>query len=268
MKIETFDTLSAFARSLRNRLDGNPKAKSRVNRWTKQGGHDWAAGVTLAQALKMAKDGDVSIVEKAKAMAKQIRANINTRGLEPVWQHAVAGAFPCVPTYLSGEPENMVQCTPMVTDTAPVNVYYCGQLMSNHTQGQLVERAAAIFAAIRALQAIRPVNMYMVSAFPEPITNLIVKVRTNPMVMSEAAFMVGHPAYVRMLTYGWAMTYGWHGNRVGWADDYLPEEKVEASMRDKFGVGNPDDLFIPPFRPVHLKDPVKWINGLLDQYRR
>jgi hypothetical protein len=262
-KIEKFDSLKAFTNALEVRMDEHPHTVDR----THVGSNEWANGLNVDAALKMAKDGDVSIVEKAKALTREIRARIDTKGLEPVWQHEVAGAFPCVPTYLCGEPENMIQCVPTPTNTGPVNVFFCGQLNSVFTKDHLTSRAAAVFAALQALRGIRPVNLFMVTAMPDGNGNVTVKVRTNPMVLSEAAFMVGHPAYVRKLTFAYANTYGWGGQRAGWAKDSLPEADVEANMRKRFGLGK-DDLFIPPLRKSHLKDPVKWINGLLDKYRR
>ena len=74
--------------------------------------------------------------------------------ISPGWQSSVCGAFPSVPDYLSGMPENMRRRTHNPDESTLIRIFYC-------TSGyDSLNRSCAALALAIALSNTRPVELY------------------------------------------------------------------------------------------------------------
>src|SRR5262245_12517346 len=108
MKRTDFQSLHAFAEACAA-LPSGIKAKNNDSYWT---GETWAQSLHFAR-----KGGNAKYVPAAEALVNKIQAALPETATRH-WELAHAGAFPSVPAYLAGEPENMWRLADAQTSTA------------------------------------------------------------------------------------------------------------------------------------------------------
>jgi hypothetical protein len=228
------------------------------------------SGETEQELEERSRNGYTGAVPEAEKLLAGIDASLNMHGLTPRWNRAPVGAFPCVPSYLANDPDSMLRIDRVVAPRGEINVYYCPMTSSGVYHEESFRRGVVVLAAIMALSRVRPVNAYYVTCMG--LGDHIIKLRTNPMVLSESAYVLTSCAFYRTWAYSWGHdTAGWDGGWGAWSGQYTRDEadaKV-AHMKTCLGLGD-EDVMIPGMHLYDLgimRDPVKWINGLLDRYR-
>ena len=229
-----------------------------TRRWT---GHTWQ------EAHDIAKAGDIGAVPKAEEMLDKIDAEIDTSGLTPRWEDSVVGAFANVPAYLAGAPESMRNKRDSHTNKGEVNVYYSSVTSADIKKEMSYDRGITMLALVMALQRVRAVNLYYFTTLGKAYDH-VVKVQTNPMVMSEAAHVLTSTSFYRNLSYGMATTKGWKGGWARWSS-YGNDKVIVDTLKRTLDLAD-DDVVIPTMHRRNtgmMADPVKYINGHLDRYR-
>jgi len=259
-KIERFPSVASFMEAFHA---SGAKISDRQS-WT---------GETRAQVENSLANGNTDSVAKAEAILATIDANVNTRGLTRRWANDVVGAFPNVPAYLAGQPESMRRMDRQQRRSrrSAVRVYYSPVSSQSISHEQNFRRGVVVLAAVMALQRVRPVEVYYFTVLG--LGDHVIKLRTDPMVLSESAYVLTSGGVCRSTSYPYAHAVSeWRGDWGRWSGQYEREMSREAKiehMKTVLGLGE-DDILLPA---VHMRDqdildnPVAWINGLLDKYR-
>lgn len=229
------------------------------------------AGDTWDGATSKARDGDLSAVADAEAIMDAIDHQIDIAGLRPQWGDSVVGAYPNVPAYLAGAPESMRARVMERSPLGPIRIFYSPVCSAIIGHADAHKRGLAVLSLVMALQRIRPVQVIIFTAYG--IHDHTIAIRTEPMVLAEAAHCLTATSFYRALSYQLAKYYGWDG---GWAQWYLDcensEEAIEKAIRRQVGA-NEDDLVVPPMAIMHgaheemINTPAAWINRIMDKYR-
>jgi hypothetical protein len=225
-------------------------------------------GGTWEDALALAKAGDCANVIDAQSLLDKLDCEINTEGLQSAtWAHNVVGAFPDVPAFLGGEPECMLTKIHERSERNEINIYFSPFCSAGFSDESARERGIAVLALVLALQKIRAVNLYYLSA--SSAENHVVPIQTNPMIISEAAYAISDTRFFRQLGYVYLHTQsgGWDGHWASWFRHRDQEHSVKV-IKECFDLGA-DDVVIPPvgLYDAISSDPVAWINGILDAHR-
>lgn len=166
------------------------------------GSESWAGG-TWPQAVRMMRDG-------WHDGAKQVDAVLATMpdavALADAWNLEAAGRFPCVPAFLSGDPECMWQTTEM--DGTKPRVCLVVPATYNCTVGpdEVMRYGAAVCATLRALEAAgHGVAIYSVESVRghhgyNAMQAFIVRDFGQPLDTSVAAFAF-HPSFLRRILF-------------------------------------------------------------------
>lgn len=261
-KIERFESVAAFMDAFR--ASGATIANK----------PDWT-GETAAQIRASLANGNTDAVPKAEAVLDKINARLDLSGIAPRWGRSVVGAFPDVPAFLAGAPESMIRREPGESPRGAISVYYSPVAAAKTSHETWHANGITVLAAIMALSRVRPVNAYCFT--PYGIGDHVIRLRTDPMVLSESAYILTSPGFFRAVSYEYAATFGWGGGWGNWSCSKTggssaggwSRERKTAHMKKILGMGE-DDILIPALDPAamaEISDPVTWINGLLDKYR-
>lgn len=166
----------------------------------------------LAKTIQGAMLGDETHVPAAAALMREIEDKIDLAALARHWQPAVAGSYPNVPDFLSNEPQCMRKMSDTYNDTGLIRIYNCISCSSGIEGQQQIKRGLATIALVQALQMTgRPVELYVLDI--NPTGNVLIKVATNPMVLSELCFTATSSDFVRNLMYPFIHKLG---HEVAW----------------------------------------------------
>jgi hypothetical protein len=174
----------------------------------------WQGG-SNREAYDTARKGDMKFVPGANAIIAKHLSEIDISSLTTKWELSPVGAFPCIPAYLAGEPENMFQQHVVTHNTAPVRVFVCGTSSGGIGAEELTKRGIAILAFSMALSQARPVEMWFFQNLQGSGVHLT-KLSTQPPVLSELCAVIPSIPFSRGLGYDMQgkLFTGWHG---GWS---------------------------------------------------
>lgn len=240
----------------------------------------WLGNKTLEQALDLSIHGDDSTAAKAQKLIDKLEIpSIET--LRDVWLPGIAGAYPIVPEYLSGEPQCMRQRMNEQSDVAPVNIYLNICTSSSWSANDLLKRGTTVLAFTLALQSVRPVEIHLVGHFDQsPKTNnetlfFDVLLDSKPLNLSQAAYVIADCSYIRHLW--WEMVWYKKGtskesDAIYWGNEYKSAEtsdypKFEKVIRKNLQMAD-QDLYIPMAytSDTLITEPITWINKQLARY--
>lgn len=189
--VAQFADCSALARALRGRDDLHDYSDSSFY------------GATMGEALTLAETGAPDLVDRSDAMMQKIEAltGIETSGRRSM--PAVTGGAPCVPAYLSGSPVAMRQRRSFRDASNPIAIIVNAGASGAVSTGTIERRGAAVLALTRLLSAARPVSLYVMSGHTDNGKHAltIVRIETEPLDISRAAFCMAHPAFLRRLMF-------------------------------------------------------------------
>lgn len=230
-------------------------------------------GDTWSGAMDKAANGDLAAVDEANAIMDSIDHQIDTSGLRPVWGNSPVGAYPNVPAFLAGDPESMRARTMMQSPKGPVTIWFSPVCSAAISVEDARRRGLAVLALVLALQRVRPVHVRIVTAYGKG--DHTVQIRTEPMVLAEAAHCLTATSFYRALSYEFAeKVHNWKGGWAPWYKQaYGDEQAIIAEFRTRLNA-NADDLIVLPMDYTHgahremIDTPATWINRVLDQYRQ
>lgn len=272
MAIHKFESVAALGRAVdaikdesRTRRTGGISANSGMNlkEWT---------GETFHESIASAINGNTDRVAEAEKLLDKLQTSIEVKTRQ--WGSAVAGAFPCVPDYLIGQPESMRQLDVTSSDTTPLRVFVCTSSTMSVEWDHLKQRGVAILAATMALCQSRPVELWTFTTFngdgDHGECNVMVRINASPLCLSEACVALCSVGYDRNLCMAWGYANdSYHGSYPRDVRDNLGNEAdCTAACRRLLGASD-DDLVIPPsschFTQI-TSDPVGWVQKIINQY--
>lgn len=241
-------------------------------------GREWDGGVTYAEMIDKARDGDLSGVAASDAFLSKLE-DISPVSRRWATVAAVAGGAPNVGAYLAGSPMAMRRRTRLATDAAPLTILVDTSSSGGISAAQLIKRGAAVLALVRLLSSLRPVTLYAVCGCQpgRKTSGVAVKIDTTPLDLARAAFMLGHPASSRhgMYTLAYLATRngdaGGDRSMIRWPHsnvDTYRANGVAFFARAIPGVDPAQTLFMPPVfaHDKAIDNPEKWLRDHLNKY--
>lgn len=239
------------------------------------------AGETIASGVKSLKEGDTTNLEAAQKILDQMDTQGIVSEFMPTLQSSVVGYFPDVSAYIQGLPQQMItlEYDEVPSPTSPLNVYVETSVSEGVSKDTLLKRGIAVLAFVLAMEAIRPVNLYVVCPMMprgegKDITACpIVKVASRPMDLGRAVFMLTSVTFARRMmfsaVYKMAEFSHWTGN-IGWMYGSNPNAKdYEIRFRKLVGM-QPTDVFLKGgylFDDLMMKNPVAWVKSMIEKHR-
>lgn len=251
MPVTKFDNIADFARD----LPDNYELSSSLDL-------DWRGGKTYKECLEILRTGkgDDDLLEKSATLLDKVEGD-GIQVEQNYWDTGRTGPFPCVPAYLSGSPDSMLSLQIVRTETAPIRVYLDLFISCGYSADDVMTRGITLLALCRKLSAIRPVELYLLMSCRKDSErdgwiSPMIKIEASPLDLRAASFVIGHPGFVRNLTFAWCRKYG--------ADNSIPFFEY-AKARIKPGK---DDLFIENaiFTRDVLDNPLEWVNQQVTRF--
>lgn len=253
MKRWDYPSLSAFARDC-DALPDHIQQRFSDAAWT---------GESFADSLQtIQRGGDERNVTEAQALIDQIQAELpecTTRQ----WSTDIAGAFPCVPAFLSGDPECMFTLADCESPSAPVRIFIASTSSATVSHQTLLKRGAAALALVLLASRSRPVELYSYahSGFYHGKRKgnrgdavIVQRLASHPVMLSEVTYILTSAGYARNLTYG-VLAYRTNGidNGLKWGDATVRDNhQAGPATRALLGLNDSDVLI----GPAHAHDPL------------
>lgn len=172
-------------------------------------GLSWYGGKYAAQSIDGCINGDDTQVDNAKRMMDQFTDAIELKVQTLV--HDVAGAFPMIPAYLSGDPECFLTMDEVRSASAPLTILVDTTCSAAFGADDMKRRGTAILAVVMALAATRPVRLELLSVLDagrdhrregNNICFLRAAINSAPLDLSTAAFAMSDVSCARRVQYG------------------------------------------------------------------
>lgn len=256
MHVDRYESVNAF---LKETEECNAIAS-----YKECGGYDWDLGVKGPEALAKGRDGDLSVVSQATTAIDKLTVNALANRPKAAFRPAMAGGYVNVPRYLGGAPDHMMARKKVGRESQHVSIYVCICSSAGVDAGSLLTRGVTILALLESLVARQVgVDLYLVEetgsadykAYRDGCLQVI-RVESQPLDLSTAAFAIAHPAFTRNVVYAMShLKYGCMGN---WPPGYdhsvnVNEKSAYAQLRRKSLGCSETDLIIPS---VYLSDPI------------
>jgi hypothetical protein len=215
-------------------------------------------GETYAQTLERTKFGNLALIPKAEALLSQVEAELDNES--PDWTYQVAGSYPDIPAFLSGDPECMRARITRPNEKAPVRVFVCTTSSAGVSADILLKRGIVALALVMQLvKQGRPIELWTYTkldgnAKHDGSTCLMVRMPTAPVDMARIAHCLSACSFDRTLamSFGYAKT-GFCG---GWASQRDARKLVNAG---------PSDIVLGDahYTDELITQPIKWIQNQL-----
>ncbi len=256
MKRWNFSTLSEFADACAALPADIRESHSRM---------DWTGETFTGSLQHVRSGGSESSVPAAERLIAQIQATL-PETLTRRWSLDLAGAFPCVPAYLSGEPESMFTLADVPAETSPVRVYVCSTSSAGVSHQDLMKRGSACLALILLASRTRPVELYSYAHCAETRNErgdalIVQRLQSSPMMLAEVAYVLTSAGWARNLTYAFFSDRLGYSN-LKWADaQRLDNYQGGPVTRQLLGL-EPQDVLIGPAHcdDPAVKDPAGFVN--------
>lgn len=227
-------------------------------------GFDWYGSITHKEAVKFAISGDDSYVSEADKLIDKLDSSIEINTSR--WEASMYGAYPIVPEFLAGSPTPMRTRVMVAEESAPISIYVSTTCSAGLDSKTMLKRGTAILALLLKMQAIRPIELYLLSETHGRIDGeyiQVIKIESKPLNVGVAAFALCHVGFARRLCYGVAESMD-HFNGT-WPKDY--HRDWQPHIREVVGM-NDIDLYIPAATSwdTMIKDPIAWVNAQVKRF--
>lgn len=238
------------------------------------------------EAIKGLRYGDLKLAAEAeKIMDKLNHDGILSSGL-PMPSRHVTGSLTILPLYEAGIPNCMVtrNMSDMRGINAPLNIYW-DRFRSGALDGDaVVQRGIAITAFVMAMNNIRPVNLYFISAScphnasdnQRGLFGGLIRMETRPLDLARATWMFTSRHFSGALTFmsmrqRFIEATGCYPDEARgplWLRFQPNSAAYEAEHRSIFEMG-PDDIFM---HGIHINerlsytDPVAWVKQMIEKH--
>lgn len=246
----------------------------------------WDLGVSTEEAMRLAKEGDVSLVQKAENLVGKHLAHHLASGLGEAWGPSIAGNRVIVPAYLANSPLSMARKQKRDRHVNTMSIYVSTVSEYKIPAEKLLYRGCVILALLSYLQSMRiSTDLYMVAELDSLYRGgpdndgesfVAVQVESRPLDLSVAGFAIAHPAFGRHLQYAYAAQNMGYLN--SWPRKWFElgaaysgtgnSKKYEAHVRQVLDM-QPHDIWVPSVVSGDelLNDPEKWLSARISQLK-
>ena len=248
MKRWDFNSLADFSRAC-EALSADTRNSHDNGGWTSE---TWAESIGYAR-----NGGTESSVPAAEALIARIEASL-PETITRRWVLDCVGAFPCVPAYLSGEPETMWTLADTPAESAPVRVYVCSTSSASVSHADLLNRGCACLALVMLASRTRPVELFSYAHCAERLRKpnrgdavIVQRLHSHPMMLSEVAYVLTSAGWARNLTYAFLTERLGYSN-LKWADAQAADRWQGGPATRRLLELEAQDVLIGP---AHCNDP-------------
>lgn len=258
-----FDSPEAYLEYLRDMPSAlyQPNAGS----W---GGGDWD------QVINKLITGDTTCLAQAQKIIDQMQDQQIFSTSMLALKNDVVGFIPNVGNALMGVPDDMYNIAYNEDEsiTSPIRIFVETTVSAGVGHKELVNRGVAILAFVLAMNVIRPIEIYAVSAGRASKNTIIVtKIISAPMDLARATWMLTSEGYARMIAFA-AMCkacdqdhysyIGWNWNSSPTEKDYITKMRLELDCQ-------PTDILMAGgylFDKLMLNDPIAWVKQMIEKH--
>lgn len=215
---------------------------------------------------------------EARKLIDKIDGGIHGRNRSE-WTASVSGAYPMVPDFLAGVPDNMRRRVAVESDVSPLRLYVDLGVSGGLSRAAMSKRGAAVAALAMALGQTRPVELYAFTTgkFDSRDTDItVVRMDTTPMSLSHIVAVFSSPQFSRAVDFAIGYRSAGHPNdkkhgMIGWGWSLDPQHPdYLANCRKAMGL-EPQDIIIPgghlDSEGDMMRDPVAWVETYLAAQR-
>lgn len=272
--IHKFDSLGALARKLETK-------RSERFHITRCGGLTMGEDQTkwcgdgIDRGLLFCKIGDIRMVSMAQRLLDKLKSQIDLEW--PEWQSSIAGAYPMVPDYLVGLPENMRTRSTSLSDRAPIRIVYSTCSSCGFSGDVLIKRGVTVLALVMKLANIRPVEVYTLHTShaknEDQLYVLLTKLNTTPLDLASTCFALASATFSRAITYAYGTSFADFVGLTVYGSEHSPKKWNVDWLQNELGphLGfTKSDLIIPAIRVDDdlLKSPITWVQSKIDLYSK
>lgn len=267
--VKRYDSIAAYVARAKE-LDA-PMSYSR--------GDTWDQGVSGTQACERALAGDLTLAAEASALADKIEASTIEGTVRYANISGVAGTRVNVPVYLANHPSCFVRRAKSERATRHVTIYVSLVCSAGIPAESMIKRGCAVLGLLTALQCQQyGVDLYLLGETSGPHMRgsmfQIIRVDSQPLDVSSAAFALAHPAFARNVLY-MVQARENAASSTGWPHDFQqPFGDSAGYMKSAYGKRVRDllgmtetDVWAPAayIGEESIQDPIGWINKCLVQ---
>jgi hypothetical protein len=237
--------------------------------WSKER-HGWKGDMSGRECLDCVRNGDMNAVAASDAFLEKLEGEVF---VSKGWRVTddVVGALPNIPAFLTGNPMNMRRRVRVTSQAAPLAVFADLTSSGGISAQDMQKRGAAIFALVRLLSNIRPVELWAMTGLSREQDNgagyVAVRIETSPLDLARAGHVMSDPGVAR--GFGYHINNSHNGAGGGWPyNDVELQRKHGAEALARVVYPGSEVLFMPPVYLTDdaVKEPVKWIKTMLAQY--
>ncbi len=273
-KVARWDSMSDAANDWQNVF------KSRGSSYTNQPVSSFTGNKDTVGAIAALTEGDMSAVSKSDALLSKLEDFIHITASKFMIVDDVAGAVPNVPAYLAGHPLTMRRRQRTQSEQAPLTLVLDTCVSAGITPNQIMERGVAILAMVRALSAVRPIELYigwtlgMYGTRPDGAKGSdcansgFVRIDTAPLDLARSCYALTHPSFLRVFGFeygGNAMDGNTRSIPWGFNDSTL----VRLALPDLAKVAFGENALVIPgmhFEDKSKNDPLVWLFAYLKAF--
>lgn len=233
---------------------------------------EWAGGLGYEATLRVARDGDPSLVAASDALLSRYEdmapASRRVRTVA-----SVCGGAPNVGAYLAGSPVSMRRRQAMLDDAGPLTLVVDVASSAGITTEQLMRRGSAVLALARVLQSARPVSVYVgVSLCARSDRSKACHVYgklDDPLDLSRAAWALSSPGFPRGLLYATGEEVLRGSGTVSWPYDSAARlMRLHAHEILSRVLSGTEILFVGAafLDDQNVKNPEQWLADMLAEY--
>lgn len=170
------------------------------------GGRGWDLGVSTHEAIRRARDGDLTIGGQVSASLDRLQPVYSSDALGVVWDPAMVGPRVDVPAFLAGAPRTMRARRTRETNARMVHVYVDVVSSVTLSAKDLLSRGITVLALIENLQRLRyDVDLTLVCSMSSKGGReecmALIPLEAKPLDLSVAGFALAHPSFPRNVIY-------------------------------------------------------------------
>jgi len=235
----------------------------------RESGSKWNGGMSGVQSVACLRNGDLSGVKKADEYLSKIETllHFDTKKFRNILD--VCGGSPDVPSFIAGHPLNMRRRQRVVSQQGPLAVVADLTSSGSINADEVRQRGCAILALVRALTALRPVELWAVVGLGrrELAVEVLTRIDTTPLDLARAAHMLTHPSVSRALGYGYCQAVHQSGGDWNFGNIALQRNTARESLM-RVMHARADVLYVPPVYGTDkaISDPVAWLRDMLKEH--
>lgn len=236
----------------------------------------WAGGRSLREAIAYVHRGEEAnsgAMREARELLDKIDSSFRDRDAMQ-WLPSVAGAYPVVPEYLMGLPDNMRERLSVEDDRAPVRILMESVVSAGLSERECMRRGVAVCALAMRMAEERPVELYVFEGMAPMGWNPVLamaRIATDPLNLAQAITVWGSLSFARQITFNHLSKVNNRSGEVsiGWLFT-RPGKSREIEIRKALALEPQDVVIQGGFLPdAELMDsnPVEWVHKQLEKQR-